>query len=116
MDWASKRRLRLASRKHGVVCRHSNAVLLVDFVFEEMKGANQRRGGTNRQCFVASVYSSSTRGGGLAGKYAAQYMQSVQRICNRDMNFFPTVLAMCVYKGRAGSETCNVYARNVGIH
>ena len=122
MDWAGKRKLRVASRGHGIVCRHSNAVLMVDFVFEELKGTKQmRRGQVNRRCYLASVYSSSAeasgrRGGGLVGRYAARYMQAVQRVCNRDMNFFPTVLAMRVYKGRSSGEACSVYARNVGIH
>lgn len=107
MSWASKRRLRVASRGHAVVCRRSHALLMVDFVFEE----SRHRRGRRRRSFLAAVYFSARRSsGGPLGRYAARYMQMVQRVCNRDMDFFPTVLAMCVY-----SRASKVYARDVGI-
>jgi hypothetical protein len=32
-------------------------------------------------------------------RYAARYMQGVQAVCNRDMNFFPRVVVMRVTHG-----------------
>ena len=87
-----------------MICKQTSSVLFVDFVFEER---NRRTG----RSFLASVYFSASRGGGPLAKYAAKYMRTVQRVCNRDMNFFPTVLAMCVY-----SSERKVYARDVGLH
>jgi len=88
---------------------------VVDFVFEDM--ARKLRSG-GRRSFLASVYFSpnNKRGGGPLGAYAARYMQAVQRVCNRDMHFFPTkVLAMCIYESCGTPGRGQVYARDVGI-
>lgn len=38
-------------------------------------------------------------------------MKMVQRICNRDMNFFPRAVAMCVYGD--GVRAARIYARSI---
>ena len=91
MNWARRRRLRVASRGHAVVCQQSHAVLMVDFVFEEEEGQpckNKQAGkrGRRRKSFLACVYSAARRGGMLA-KYAVRYMQMVQRVCNQVRDF-----------------------------
>jgi hypothetical protein len=95
--------MRVVAAGHAVVCKDTRAIMFVDFVFEHWRGSR-------RQCYLASVYQARCRGG-PALHYARSYMRAVQRICNRDMNFFPKVLAMCVYGGGAA----RVYARDVGL-
>ncbi len=62
-------------------------------------------------CYLASVYACS---GGVRKKermrYAARYMQGVQAVCNRDMNFFPRVMVMRVSHGGAERGGGNVGA------
>ncbi len=100
--WARRRRMRVAATGHVIVCKRTGAVMFVDFVLEGIR---------NRQCFLASVYYSQSRGGPLL-QYAREYMQKVQSICRRHMNFDPAVLALCVY-GKSG-QNARVYATDVG--
>jgi hypothetical protein len=83
LAWAHKKGLRaVASHGHAVACGRTRAVLLVDFVFE-------RRGKSYLACVLPKCSDSTVQ-------YARDYMQSVQKICNTDMNFFPAVLVMCM--------------------
>lgn len=66
-------------------------------------------GSAKKRCYIASIYYSPSGRGGQLMQYASNYMRMVQKICNRDMNFFPTALAMCVY-----GDKMRVYARDVG--
>ena len=100
--------MQLASRGRAVVCRESGGVLAVDFVMEPLDCSTA--GDPRAQCCLLSVHCSQRRGGALS-RYARKYMQRVQQICNRDMNFFPRVLSMCIYAGG-----CKMYVRDVGIY
>ncbi len=79
LGWAKRRRLRVAARGHGVICKRTKTVLVVDFVFEEIL---RRR--KHRKTFLASVYFSPRRcARSKENKYAVCYMRAVQRVCNQ---------------------------------
>jgi hypothetical protein len=100
--WAKRRNLRVIAVGHAVACKHTGNIMFVDFVFECAR---------TKQSYLACIYEEGKRRrGGPLLKYAIGYMQGVQKICNRDMNFYPRVLAMCVY-GRG-----TIYARDVGLY
>jgi hypothetical protein len=104
--WAERKRLRVVAAGHAIVCKKTGTIWFVDFVFED-----PRKG----LCFLASIYQTTSRGGPMLA-YARTYMRDLQRVCNRDMNFFPRVVAMCVYGNRTGTGLCRVYARDVGAY
>lgn len=118
----------VSSMQKAVLCKETGAVLAIDFVFEDDDTSRRWRRcrsdarvcpRKNQRCYLATVYYSPSGRGGRLMQYATDYMRLVQRVCNRDMGFFPTVLAMCVYSGRSGSASANgakrIYAKDVGV-
>jgi len=118
-SWVERHSMRVVTKMHAVFCRITRSVMRVDLVLEG-KGIAERHGRfgtalipnrsghsegselvpstrTNPLCYLACVYVCK---GGVDKKkhmlYAARYMQGVQAICNRDMNFFPGVAVMRV--------------------
>ena len=113
IEWGRKRGLRIASLGHAVVCSQTGTVLLVDVVFAKCRKARHPahprvHRTANSECFLAHVYYSESRGG-LASHHARRYMMQVKSVCNRDMQFFPKVLSICVY----GGANAKIYAREV---
>lgn len=107
-QWARKRNLRVASKRHGIVCQRSRSILMVDFVFEskqrKLSHKNRYRPkrsdgkmGNECHCILASVFFSGLHRGGPLLAYAQRYARAVKEVCNRDMDFFPSVMSLCVY-------------------
>lgn len=132
--WARKRRLRVAATGHGLICKESRSILVVDFVFEkhskrkdrdrippkhyELRSRKKQPQGimARSTCFLASVYYAQTNGTCQSRSYAEEYMRTVRRVCIRDMGFHPTVLIMCVCNGQgsAMNNEAKMFAREVG--
>jgi hypothetical protein len=121
ISWARKKKLRVLAAGHAVVCKASGAVMFVDFVFECtgqddcMIHRKKCSSSTSvHRCFLASVYYAKTAKHHTSlHRYAKKYMQKVQKICNMDMDFSPTVLAICIHGN--GSQRARVRVRDVGM-
>ncbi len=127
-SWARKRRLRVAAVGHGLICKETRSILVVDFVFERQVkrkkrvetsvqyALRSRKQGiqAKNQCFLASVYYAPTRSACQGRSYAEKYMKMVQRVCTRDMDFHPTVMVMCIVCGQGEGDGAKVYAKDVG--
>ena len=102
-SWASRRGLCIVAEGHAVVCKATGAILFVDLVMEKKQ--------KHSQCLLACIYYSPEGRGGRMLQEARDYMRHVQLICNRDMHFFPVVLALCVYED--SMMRTKVYAKDV---
>lgn len=96
---------------HVVACTTSKNLFFVDFVLEKQSESG-------REYVLACVYYSPCGRGGGNLKVAKEYMKSVQEVCNAQMDFFPRMLALCVYdqsKAEAyfRGTSCNINGRRM---
>ena len=96
-DWARSKRMLMIRRNHIVMCPETSTIFLVDYVME-----------TDVEDFLVSVYYSPRRGGKTLLE-SGDYMQSVEKVCNKHMKFFPTCISLCIY----GDKTAKVYGKKV---
>ena len=97
--WAARRKYRIVAYGHVIACTRTKRLMFIDFVMEHEKDAS---------ILLACVYYSPCRGGeGL--RVARGYMQDVQLVCNSQMDFFPRVLALCIYDSSELSRAASVF-------
>jgi hypothetical protein len=85
--WAKRRRYRIIAFGHVIACTRTKRLMFIDFIMERMRDA---------AVVLACVYYSPCRGG-EALHIAREYMREIQTVCNQQMEFFPRVLALCIY-------------------
>ena len=85
--WAKRRRYRIIAFGHVIACTRTKKLMFIDFIMERIRDGS---------VMLACVYYSPCRGG-LPLRIARSYMREIQAVCNQQMEFFPRVLALCIY-------------------
>lgn len=83
--WAKGRRMSILRRNHLVACPATSRMFVIDYVCED-----------EEENFLVTVYYGVRRGGRILHEVAC-YMQEIEQICRKHMNFFPVCVALCVY-------------------